>query len=87
MIVEPSDLRITSEVSLNVGPGRKSKILKKFRINVAINLPIPFREWYNSYVKAVKGTSSEMGTIATVEKLDWDGLLSTVVEFGPLGIF
>lgn len=32
-------------------------------------------------MKAVNGTSSETGTIATVEKLFWGGLVSTV---GPI---
>ena len=31
--------------------------------------PIAQREWYSSYVNAVNGTSSDTGTIATVEKL------------------
>lgn len=37
------------------------------------------KEWYNSYVKLVKGTSSDTGTIAIVEKLLWVGLVSRVL--------
>lgn len=40
--------------------------------------PIAHNEWYNSNVNAVNGTSSDTGTIATVEKFTWAGLVSTV---------
>lgn len=36
-------------------------------------------EWYSSYVKLVKGTSSDTGTMAIVEKLLWVGLVSNVL--------
>lgn len=42
------------------------------------------REWYNSYVKAVSGTSSLTGTIATVEKFNCVGLESTAAFGWPI---
>lgn len=41
--------------------------------------PIEHKEWNSSYVKLVRGTSSDMGTIAIVEKLLWVSLVSNVV--------
>lgn len=41
--------------------------------------PIEHNEWYNSYVKLVRGTSSDIGTIAIVEKLLWVCLVSSVL--------
>lgn len=40
------------------------------------------KQWYNSYVKAVRGTSSDTATIATVEKFIRDGLLSKAELLG-----
>lgn len=40
------------------------------------------KQWYNSYVNAVNGTSSDAATIATVEKFICDGRLSTAELLG-----
>lgn len=46
--------------------------------------PIEHNEWYSSYVKLVRGTSSDTGTIAIVEKLLRVGLVSMESKVLPI---